>query len=266
MTDTRWKVATFNANSIRVRLTQILDWLERTGVDVLAVQETKVQDESFPAEEIREAGLHVVYRGQKSHAGVAIISRSEPQEVRYGLGDGEDEARLIRCVMDVGQGAKVALVNTYVPQGREMGSDEFQYKLRWLERLRELFDGEYAPDEHLLWVGDLNIVPEPIDVFEPERHEGHVDYNPEVREALAMVCDWGFVDVVRQQHPDEPNLYSYWDYRAKNPVAEHKGWRVDHIMATEPLAEHCVAAWIDTEARLAERPSDHTFVVAEFEL
>jgi exodeoxyribonuclease III len=265
MTSDSWKVATFNANSIRARLAQVLGWLEHTDVDVLAVQETKVQDDDFPAEEIRSAGFHVVYRGQKSRAGVAIISRSEPQEVRYGLDNGKDEARLIRCVIDVGDDIKVPLVNSYVPQGRQMESDEFRYKLRWFKQLCELFDREYEPDEPLLWLGDLNVAPEPIDVFAPKRHEGHVDYNPQVREALEEVRAWGFIDVVRQQHPDEPNLYTYWDYRAKNPVAENKGWRVDHIMATKPLAERCVAAWIDTDARLVERPSDHTFVVAEFE-
>ncbi len=259
MTGEPWKIATFNANSIRVRLEQILTWLDRTGADVLAVQETKAQDDEFPANEIREAGYHVVYRGQKSHAGVAIISRSEPQEVRCGFGVGDDESRLICCVVD-----GVPVVNTYVPQGQDVAAEAYQYKLRWLARLGEFFEAEYSPHEPLIWLGDLNVAPEPIDVYEPKRHEGHVDYSPAVREALAHICHWGFTDIVRRKHPGEPNLYSYWDYRAKNPVAEFKGWRVDHIMVTEPLAERCVCAWIDTEARLVERPSDHTFVVAEF--
>ena len=261
--DDRLKVATYNANSIRARMGLILDWLEREKPDVLCVQETKVQDKDFPVGPIEEAGYHVIFRGQKSHAGVAIISYQEPQEVAYGFTDAEepDEARLIRAVV-----GGVSVVNTYVPQGRDVKSEHYQYKLRWFRRLRAFFDRHYAPDRPLVWMGDLNVVVEPIDVYNPKRLEGHVCFNTEVRAALEQVRQWGFVDVFRRHHPDEPGHYTYYDYRARDPVERGIGWRVDQIWATEPLAAKATAAWIDVDARRAERPSDHTFLVAEFRL
>jgi exodeoxyribonuclease III len=257
------KVATYNANSIRARMDLILQWLGKESPDVLCVQETKVQDKDFPAEPIQEAGYHVVFKGQKAYAGVAIISRDEPQEVAFGIDDGEtpDEARLIRAVI-----GGVSVVNTYIPQGRDPESEHFQYKLRWFERLQAFFKRHYTPDQPLVWMGDFNVAFEPIDVYDPKRLEGHVCYRPEVREALRRVGEWGFVDVFRRHHPDEPGHYTYYDYRARNPVERGLGWRVDHIWATASLAEKSADAWIDTEARLAERPSDHTFLIAEFSL
>jgi exodeoxyribonuclease-3 len=269
MSDTLLKVATFNANSIRVRLDQILDWMGREEADMLCVQETKVQDKDFPAERIREAGYHVVFRGKKAHAGVAIISRHEVQEVAYGFDeadadhpgeDGKDEARLIRAVIQ-----DIVVVNTYVPQGRDVDSEHFAYKLRWFARLRDLFERHYDPQQPLVWMGDFNVAPKPIDIHDPQRLSDHVDFHPDAREALAKVKAWGFVDVFRKHHPDEPGHYTYWDYRARNSIERGVGWRVDHVWATEPLAERSVRAWIDVEARKAERPSDHTFLVGEFE-
>ena len=255
------KVATYNANSIRARMPLVLDWLAREAPDVLCVQETKVQDQDFPAAPIQDAGYHVVFRGQKAHAGVAILSREEPQAVAYGLDDGDepDEPRLIRATI-----AGVRVVNTYVPQGRDPDSEHFQYKLAWFGRLRAFFERHYSPEEPLVWVGDFNVATEPIDVYDPVKLDGHVDYHPDARAALERVREWGFVDVFRRHHPDEPGQYSYFDYRARNPVERGIGWRVDHIWATPPLAERSTDAWIDVEARLAQRPSDHTVMVAEF--
>jgi exodeoxyribonuclease-3 len=264
------KVATYNANSIRARMEQILDWLEREQADVLCVQETKVQDEDFPEKPIREAGYHVVYRGQKAHAGVAILSLREPVDVAFGFDDeaetgspdgSSDEPRLARAVI-----AGVPVVNTYVPQGRAPDSEHFQYKLDWFARLRALFERHYAPDEPLLWMGDFNVAPEPIDIYDPEGKANHVDFHPEARAALERVKEWGFVDVFRQHHPGEEGQYTYYDYRARDPIERGVGWRVDHIWATESLAETSMRAWIDLDARRAERPSDHTFLVAEFSL
>lgn len=261
MSNQTLKVATYNANSIRARMDLILDWLEREEPSAVCVQETKVQDKDFPAEPIREAGYHVVYRGQKAHAGVAIISREEPQDVAYGFDDGgePDEARLIRAVIE-----GIPVVNTYVPQGRSPDSEHFQYKLQWLDRLRRLFERHYSPQAPLLWMGDFNVAPDPIDVHNPKRLKNHVDFHPDAREALAQVKEWGFVDIFRQHHPDEEAQFTYYDYRARDPVERGVGWRVDHVWATNPLAERSTDAWIDVEARLAERPSDHTFLVAEF--
>jgi exodeoxyribonuclease-3 len=258
-----FKVATFNANSIRARLPQILEWLYREEVHLLGVQETKVQDKDFPLESILEVGYHAVFRGQKSYSGVAFLSREEPRDVAYGFdGAGEDDGpRLIRATV-----GEVAFVNTYVPQGRSVDSEHFQYKLEWLRRLRALFEAHYDPADPLVLMGDLNVATEDIDVYDPRRLRYHVDFHPEVQSALEEVRAWGFVDLFRKHHPGEPNHYSYWDYRARNPIERNRGWRIDHIWATRPLVGACTDCWIDVEARLADRPSDHTFMVAEFEL
>ncbi|MEA3407299.1 MAG: exodeoxyribonuclease III [Chloroflexota bacterium] len=264
MRDDLFRVATFNANSIRVRLDQILAWMEKESADVVCVQETKVQDADFPRETVEEAGYQVVFRGQKGYSGVAVISREASQDVHYGFDGGgeeeQDEPRLIRVVV---QG--IPIVNTYVPQGRSADAPEFQYKLEWFDRLRDLFERNYSPDEPLLWVGDFNVAPEPIDIHDPDRLKNHVDFHPKARAALARVRAWGFVDLFRHHHPDEVQ-YTYWDYRTRNALERGLGWRVDHIWATEPLVEKSRDVWVDEEARRAERPSDHTFVVAEFEL
>ena len=188
MTDGMLKVATYNANSIRSRLGLVVDWLLREAPDVLCLQETKVQDADFPVKAFVDAGYHVVFRGQKAHAGVAIVSREEPQEVAYGLDDGGEpnEARLIRAVVE-----GISVVNTYVPQGRSFDSPHFQYKLEWLARLRASFERHYKPQDLLLWMGDLNVATEQIDVHDPQRLKKHVDFHPEARAALeAKLAAW----------------------------------------------------------------------------
>jgi len=258
-----FKVATFNANSIRSRLPLVLEWLSRKRPDVLCLQETKVPDPEFPVEAFREAGYQVVFRGEKRGAGVAIASLAEPEEVSFGLDDGgpPDEARLIRATI-----AGIPIVNTYVPQGRSPDHEMFRYKLKWLARLRDFFDRHFSPEEPLIWCGDFNVAPEEIDVHNPVRLRNHVDFHPEARAALERLRKWGFVDVFRKHHPGEPGQYTFWDYRVKGALERNLGWRVDHIWATRPLAERSVAAWIDRDARRTERPSDHTFLVAEFAL
>ena len=266
---TNFKIATFNANSIRSRLAQILGWLDRERPDVLCVQETKVQDKDFPAQPIEDAGYHVIFRGQKAYSGVAIISQTAPEDIVAGFDDvaaesgveDTDAPRLLRAVYH-----GVTVVNTYVPQGRDVNSEHFQYKLRWLARLRALFERHYSPNDLLVWVGDLNVAPEDIDVYDPKGLRYHVDFHPDAQAALEAIRQWGFVDVFRQHHPDEPKQFSYFDYRANNPIERGIGWRIDHIWATVPLAAKSTSAWIDVEARKAERPSDHTFVAAEFAL
>lgn len=254
-----FKIATYNANSIRVRLPQILDWLTRENPDVLCVQETKVQDKDFPLQAFQDAGYHVVFRGQKSHAGVCIISRSAPESSSAGFGDEVDAPRLLR-----GMYRGIAVVNTYVPQGRDVESDQFQYKLQWFAQIRTLFETAYTPEQPVVWVGDFNVATQDIDVYNPTGLRGHVDFHPAVQTALENVRAWGFVDVFRKHHPDEPGHYSYWDYRAHDPIDRGVGWRIDHIWATPTLAEKSVQAWIDVDARRVARASDHTFMVAEF--
>ena len=260
MSDTL-KIATYNVNGVRSRLDSVLDWLSRESPDILCLQETKVQDEDFPADPFREAGYHVTFRGQKAHAGVALFSREAPDAISYGLDDGNDpdEARLICAAFDV-----FTVVYTYVPEGRDVESEHFQYKLNWFARLRAFFERHFTPQTPLVWVGDFNVAPEPIDIYAPDRLEGHVDYHPDARAALEKVRAWGFEDVFRRFHADEPGHYTYWDYRARDAIGRGMGWRIDHIWATEPMARRAVHAWIDVEARKAEKPSDHTYLVAEF--
>ncbi len=255
------KIASFNANSIRARLPILKQWLAGHSPDVLCVQETKVRDEDFPADEIRSTGYHVAYRGEKSYNGVAIISRWPFEEVLYGFdGAGEDEgSRLI-----VGRVAGVPVVNTYVPQGTEPSSEKFAYKLRWFGRLLDFFDKRFSPGDPLVWTGDFNVAPESIDVHDPKRLLGQVGFHPDEHRALARVKDWGFVDVFRMYRPGAGE-YTFWDYRVRDAVARGLGWRVDHIWATVSLADRSINAGIDVEPRTAERPSDHTFIYAEFD-
>jgi exodeoxyribonuclease-3 len=257
------KIATFNANSVRMRIDQIVRWLAREQPDILCLQETKVQDPDFPVEPFREAGYHVVYRGQKTGAGVAVAARGEPRDVCYGFDSGKerDEARLLRL-----KAAGVSVINTYVPQGRDIESEHFAYKLKWFGRLRKLLEAHYSPQDLLIWCGDFNVAPEEIDVHNPKGLKNHVDFHPKARSALEKVREWGFVDVFRKFHPGEPGQYTFWDYRVANSVKRNIGWRVDHIFATGPLADRARKAWVDVAAREAERPSDHTFLVAEFDI
>jgi len=255
-------VASYNVNSIRSRLGLVLEWLKANQPDVLCVQETKVIDAEFPAEPIRAAGYHVVYRGEKSYNGVALISKAEPKDVRFGLDDGgpADEARVVAAKV-----GPLHVVNTYVPQGREITHAMYQYKLQWFERLRAYFDRHYTPRKLLLWTGDLNIAPESMDIHNADRQADHVCYHIDARRAFATTVAWGFTDVFRKYHP-EPGQYTFFDYRQIGALKKNQGWRIDHLMATRPLAEKSVRAWIDLQPRQAEKPSDHTVVAAEFDV
>lgn len=255
-------VATFNVNSIRSRLGIVMDWLKAFQPDVLAIQETKTPDETFPVEDFRRAGYHVIFRGQKSYNGVALASRTEPRDTAFGFDDGGpgDETRLAaaRC-------GPLVVVNTYVPQGRDIEHEMFRYKLQWFARLRRYFERHYTPRQFVVWVGDMNVAPEAMDIHNAEQQTDHVCYHEDVRRAFADVAGWGFVDVFRKHCPD-PGQYSFFDYRMKEAVRRNQGWRVDHVMATRPLAARSMRAWIDREPRMAERPSDHTVVAAEFDV
>lgn len=255
------KVATFNVNSIRVRLPIVLDWLRGNAPDVLCLQETKVSDAKFPWKEVEAAGYHAAFRGQKGYNGVAIISKSPPEGVKVGFDEEESEGpRLIKAEVN-----GIPIVNTYVPQGYSPMSEQFRDKLDWLKRLLGYFGRNFRPDKPLVWAGDFNVAPEPIDVYDPEFLAGHVGFHPDERAALKEIKDWGFVDVFRKHHP-EPEQYSFFDYQIRNAVKKKMGWRIDHIWATKPLADKSKDSWIDLAPRLREKPSDHTPVVAKFEV
>jgi exodeoxyribonuclease-3 len=253
------KVASFNVNSIRMRLEVVLGWLSQHQPDVLCVQETKVQDVDFPREAFEGSGYNYVFKGEKKYNGVAIFSKDEINNVQFGFADEpKDEARLIKAEIN-----GIAIVNTYVPQGYSPESEKFEYKLRWFKRLGQYFKKNFKPNDAVVWVGDLNIAPEGIDVYDPDSLFGHVCFHPEVHKALKKVMEWGFVDVFRM-HCKEAGQYTFWDYRM-NAFRRNLGWRLDHIMTTEVLANKSTACYIDKEPRLVEKPSDHTPIIAEFD-
>ena len=255
------KIATFNANSIRSRLNVLIKWLGLHQPDILAVQETKVQDPDFPISDLAAAGYEIVFRGQKKYNGVAILSKEKPGDIVSALPqDTMDQARFLKAKI-----GNIILINTYVPQGMAVDSEKFQYKLNWFRWLREYLEQHHTPDEPILWVGDLNVAREDIDVHSPEKLWGHVCFCELVQKALSDVMDWGFIDVFRQMH-SEPEHYTFWDYRVPNGFKRNVGWRLDYIMMTPKLADKCIDCWIDREPRGWEKPSDHTFLVAELNI
>lgn len=256
------KIATFNANGIRARLPVLLQWLEKEAPDVLCIQETKVQDPDFPGQPFKEAGYFCTFRGEKKYNGVAVLSKKLPESAGFGFEEKTDDesTRLVRVSID-----GISIINTYVPQGQDPASDKFNYKLEWFSRLKNYFEASFRPSDPLLWLGDFNVAPDPIDVYDPDKVQGQIGYHPREHEALAAVKKWGFVDVYRHHHPEEKE-FTFWDYRIRNAVKRGIGWRIDHIWATSQLAERSTGAWIDAAPRAWEKPSDHTFLVAEFKI
>jgi exodeoxyribonuclease-3 len=256
------KISTFNVNSLRKRVAIVLDWLEREKPDVLCLQETKVQDSEFPLLALASSGYEITYRGMKSYNGVAVLSRKKPEAVFYGFDDGGDpeDARLLRVVID-----GLQIVNTYVPQGFEISSPKFVYKLEWYGRLRRYFERHLCPSAPALWCGDMNVAPRAMDVHSPEKHLKHVCYHEDTRKVYENVLSWGWEDVFIRLYP-ERQQYTFWDYRAPSSLDANKGWRIDHILTTAPLAEKCLRVEVDVEPRRAKDPSDHTFLWAEFSI
>jgi exodeoxyribonuclease-3 len=254
------KFVTFNANSIRARLQIILDWLDRERPDVLCLQETKVQDKDFPAHLFEEAGYNAIFRGQKSYNGVAIVSKIPPEKIRLNLYDEEGEqARFMSVKFN-----DIQLINVYVPQGFEVGTDKFAYKLEWLKDLLDHVKENYDPGQPFLLAGDFNVALEDIDVYDPDNFRGGVCFHPDEQAILREFLDWGLVDILRKHEPAGGH-YTFWDYRIPNALKRKMGWRIDYILATPPLAKKSFKTWIDTQARMSEKPSDHTFLVAEFQ-
>ena len=251
-------IATYNAAGIRARLDGLLDWMATNEPDILAIQETKVEDGKFPFEPFAELGYHHAINGQKAWNGVATLSRSVPTDVRKGFEDPSmpEDARLIACDID-----GLVVVNTYVPNGTAVGSEKFAYKLRWMERFRRYLDANYRPDQPLIWLGDVNVAPTPADLYDSPRFLGGIGHHPEEFVRLETILEFGLTDLFRLHHPG-PGFYSFFDFTIPNAAKRNLGWRIDHIYATAPLVGQCTECSIDRDARLAEKPSDHTFVVA----
>ena len=253
------KIATFNVNSVRKRLPIVLEWMTANRPDVMCLQETKVEDKDFPLAPFKDLGYHVAYRGMKAYNGVATMSLEKPSDVAYGLCEGPDseDFRIIRTVVH-----GIPIVNTYMPQGFLIDSPKYAYKLNWYKRLRDYFDQFLKPDQPAVWLGDLNVAPSDIDVHAPEKHKKHVCFHELARAAYLETVGWGFVDVFRKLYPERVQ-YTFWDF-LQNSFARDKGWRIDHILATRPLAERCTKVEVDLTPRRAPSPSDHTVVWAEF--
>ncbi len=253
------KIATWNVNSIRVRLPQVLEWLKKENPDVLCLQETKITDEEFPAAAFRDIGYQTVYAGQKTYNGVATLSRAPADDVIASLPNVVgDQKRLLAATVGA-----VRVVNVYVPNGEEVGSEKYSYKLSWLKALEKFLVGELKSHPRLVLLGDYNIAPEERDVHDPKRWEGHVLFSDKERTAFQRLVQHGLTDVFRQFDQPEKS-FSWWDYRAGAFHRNH-GLRIDHILCSASLAAACRGCHIDIEPRQHERPSDHTPVFAQFD-
>jgi exodeoxyribonuclease III len=254
------RIATWNVNSLRVRLPQLLEWLPGANADVVALQETKLTDDAFPAAELLAAGYRSVWSGQKTYNGVALLARTEPAAVLRDMPGFDDPQRR---VLAASVGA-VRVINLYVPNGQSVGSDKFLYKLGWLRSLREWLRSELAAHPLLLVLGDFNIAPEDRDVHDPAAWIGSVHVSAEERAALRDTLALGLIDVFRQ-FEQPPQSFSWWDYRA-GAFRRNQGLRIDLLLASGALAARCRACEIDVGPRRAERASDHTPVIATFDI
>jgi exodeoxyribonuclease III len=249
-------VATWNVNSIRVRLPRLLDWLGRRKPTVVCLQEIKVIDEDFPGEALKALGYQCLVHGQKTYNGVAILSLLPAVDVVTSLpGDPPGaESRLLAATID-----GIRIIDIYAPNGQAVGSEKYAYKLDWYARLRTFLESHDPRGETLL-CGDFNVAPEDRDVWDPEQWRGQILCSDAERSAMRSIVEWGFTDTLRSRHP-ESGVYTWWDYRSG---AFHRGWgmRIDHILMSASLDGRCTAVDVEREERKGEKPSDHAPVLA----
>jgi len=251
------KIATWNVNSLKVRLAQVLQWLEENQPDVLALQEIKLTDDNFPLAEINAAGYQAVYAGQKTYNGVAILSKTKATEITTDFPDFVDPQRRVLAATISG----VRILNVYVPNGSSIDSDKYVYKLQWLQQLIQYTKQQLSEHEKFIILGDFNIAPADIDVHDPELWRDSVLCSEKERVALQQLLALGLVDVYRQLKTT--GEYSWWDYR-QAAFRRNMGLRIDLILASSNYAAICKEASIDKLPRKWERPSDHAPVMAEF--
>ena len=251
------RIATWNVNSLKIRLPHLLDWLASQQPDVLCLQETKTEDRNFPRAEIERAGYRAVYCGQKAYNGVAILARRELSDVQHGIPDfPDDPKRVIAATVD-----DLRILCLYAPNGEAPGTDKYEYKLRWYVALTRWLSQELPKRPNLAVLGDLNVAPEPRDVHNPKRWEGKIHFSEPERAVFREVINVGVKDAFRLFEQPEKQ-FTWWDYRLK---AFERGWglRIDHILLAPALAAECRSCTIDVEPRKRERPSDHAPVIAE---
>ena len=254
------KITTWNVNSLRVRLPQLLDWLAANQPDVVALQETKLTDDAFPFAEIAAAGYQCLANGQKTYNGVALLAKAPLAAPQRDLPGFEDPQRRVLAARVAG----ARVVNLYVPNGQAVGSEKYQYKLRWLEALRDWLAAELTREPRLVVLGDFNIAPEDRDVHDPAAWAGSVHVSDAERAALRALQDLGFEDVFRR-FEQPPGAYSWWDYR-QGAFRRNHGLRIDLVLASPTLAAACRACSIDVAPRRVERASDHAPVTATFDI
>ena len=253
-------VASWNVNSLKVRLPQLGEWLAANPIDVIGLQETKLTDENFPAAEIEALGYHVVRSGQKTYNGVALLSRTAITDTKFDLDGFEDPQRRVA----IGTSGGVRYVNLYVPNGQAVGSEKYDYKLRWLEALHRTLEAELAQHRHVVVMGDFNIAPDDRDVHDPAAWAGQILCSEAERGALQRLLGLGLADSFRL-FEQPAATFSWWDYRQAG-FRRNLGLRIDLILASQALQGVCRASTVDTAPRRAERPSDHAPVVAHFDL
>lgn len=258
------KIASWNVNSLRVRLPQITDWITQNRPTVLALQETKLEDDKCPQEVFKELGYQVVLCGQKSYNGVMILSL-EPLEdlLRQMPGSEDPQKRFIAATIFHNQ-HPLRIINLYVPNGQSVGSEKYYYKLNWLEQLEAFLQEEMQRHPNILLMGDFNIAPEPEDVYDPKKWEGRILFSLPERAHFKKMLALGLHDAFRLM-PQEPNVFSWWDYRTFGFRRNH-GLRIDHILITHPLVSHTTHCYIDKAVRGAIQPSDHAPVIIELSL
>lgn len=251
------KFAAWNVNSLKVRLPHLLDWLAAASPDVVCLQETKLEDHNFPREALEAAGYHVAYSGQKTYNGVALVSRHPLTDVVYGNPCFPDpQKRLIAASLN-----GVRVISAYVPNGQEVGSDKYEYKLAWLAALHRWLEAELAAHPRLVLAGDFNIAPDDRDVHDPKSWVGKILCSEAEREAFQALLDLGLKDSFRLFDQAE-RTFSWWDYRMLG-FQKNLGLRIDHVLLSLPLAEKCLSSSVDRAPRKLERPSDHAPVFAE---
>ncbi|MBI1395564.1 MAG: exodeoxyribonuclease III [Betaproteobacteria bacterium] len=254
------KIATWNVNSLKVRLGQLQEWLAREAIDVVCLQETKLEDSAFPVEALDALGYHSSFTGQKTYNGVAILSRYPAEHVESGIPSFDDPQKRVLSATICG----VRVVCAYVPNGQSVDSDKYRYKLEWLSAFQRWLQSQLSDWGRVTVLGDFNIAPEDQDVHDPKAWEGQVLVSEAERAAFRGICELGFRDSFRL-FPQAERSFTWWDYRM-NAFRRKMGLRIDHILVSEILAPACRACTIETGMRALERPSDHAPVVAELAL
>ena len=258
-------IASWNVNSIRARLPNVLDWVRRKKPDILLMQELKCVEEAFPALEFGDLGYNCAVSGQKTYNGVAIVSKTRLEDVTRGLpGDEADtQARYVEAVTATDAGT-LRVASIYLPNGNPIDTDKFPYKLAWLERLRGHMKGQLKLEEPTVMGGDYNVIPEPIDAHDPQAWTGDALFQPESRKAFRRLLNLGYTDAFRALHGNEAGAYTFWDYQAGAWPRDH-GIRIDHLLLSPQAADLLAEAAIDREPRGKEKASDHTPVWCRLE-